>query len=512
MPSFGSSTGSGVGTQNQVGNQSLQFAYPYENTTGGYVYVDTIDLHNVVAPLSGPDAYVAIYSDNAGVPWGLLGTSDLRTGAFTAGTNTFVFSTPVAVADGARVWVVTAFNGTIYCSGVLLTGEGWFASRGYTTSPRYSDPFAQSQHFGRSGTQLPVVLSGSAVGPTPTTNLREAVESVEGLSEGSPNVREALGAVEGLSEGMPNVREALFTIEGASEGYPNIRQSLYAIESLHPVAPEPHVSTEVFPALLGLAFSVHKKPRFDTRIAKSVSGREVRNAFMQYPIWTFELTYDYLPDRTAGVTDLKNLQGFFLKRQGSFDTFLYLDPDDNTAVAAPIGTGDGVTTQFYWARDMGGFVEPVGQINTALSYVLYYTDAEAHTVPVTPGPYTVTVTNSADFVEDLGVTIAGVPMTLVTGAPAAGQYSHVLGVYTFNAAQQGVAIAITYRYTASLSDYAITMPNLMVFVSAPPLDRIITADFHYYFVCRFSGDEMDFEKFMDKLWNLQTCSFESVLQ
>lgn len=40
----------------------------------------------------------------------------------------------------------------------------------------------------------------------------------------------------------------------------------------------------------------------------------------------------------------------------------------------------------------------------------------------------------------------------------------------------------------------------ITFVTAPGAGVAITADFSYYFRCRFVGDAMDFEKFMVQLW------------
>ncbi|MFZ1973839.1 MAG: hypothetical protein WAU89_13395 [Candidatus Acidiferrales bacterium] len=79
------------------------------------------------------------------------------------------------------------------------------------------------------------------------------------------------------------------------------------------------------------------------------------------------------------------------------------------------------------------------------------TIVEAHTIPAPSGPYTVTVTNSADFIADGGVVIAstGVPLTLVSGTPSSGQYKVAAGVYTFNSAQASTAILITYTFSFS---------------------------------------------------------------
>lgn len=78
---------------------------------------------------------------------------------------------------------------------------------------------------------------------------------------------------------------------------------------------------------------------------------------------------------------------------------------------------------------------------------------EAHTIPVTPGPYTVTAANAADFYLDLGVYLVstGEMLRQVSGAPASGEYSvnAGTGVYTFNAAQQGAAILLNYIYDST---------------------------------------------------------------
>jgi hypothetical protein len=78
---------------------------------------------------------------------------------------------------------------------------------------------------------------------------------------------------------------------------------------------------------------------------------------------------------------------------------------------------------------------------------------EAASIPATPGPYTVTVTHAATFKEDLGVFYAsnGKQLTRVASAPATGQYSVVetTGVYTFAAADQGLAVTFYYTYTVT---------------------------------------------------------------
>ena len=52
--------------------------------------------------------------------------------------------------------------------------------------------------------------------------------------------------------------------------------------------------------------------------------------------------------------------------------------------------------------------------------------------------------------------------------------------------------------------------GLVTFGTAPGSGLIITADFTYYFRCRFIDDKYDFENFMYRLWQLKKLTFISV--
>lgn len=91
---------------------------------------------------------------------------------------------------------------------------------------------------------------------------------------------------------------------------------------------------------------------------------------------------------------------------------------------------------------------------TSLAY------GEAHPIPAST-PFTVAVTNSATWTTDYGVvyTATGVPLTPVASAPTAGQYSVAAGVYTFAAADTGLAVQISYAYTQTAVGSTIVVPN-----------------------------------------------------
>ena len=87
---------------------------------------------------------------------------------------------------------------------------------------------------------------------------------------------------------------------------------------------------------------------------------------------------------------------------------------------------------------------------------------EGGTIPSTP--FAVTVINSATFDADLGVAYAsnGKQFTRVASAPTVGQYTVAAGVYTFAAADTGLAVLVSYSYTQTVtgSKFVITNPPM----------------------------------------------------
>lgn len=123
-----------------------------------------------------------------------------------------------------------------------------------------------------------------------------------------------------------------------------------------------------------------------------------------------------------------------------------------TKITGKAGTGaldaDLFNTLFF------GGTTSVGQKKAAVN--------EAASIPAGPGPYTITVTNGATFYLDLGVVVAatGVAYRQVATAPATGEYSvSAAGVYTFAAADEGVAVLITYLYTDATTGKTLQITN-----------------------------------------------------
>ncbi|MDA8095591.1 MAG: DUF2460 domain-containing protein [Betaproteobacteria bacterium] len=168
------------------------------------------------------------------------------------------------------------------------------------------------------------------------------------------------------------------------------------------------MSDVVFPVLPGLSWSVSKAPVWKTLTQQTVSGLELRAAMMSYPLWRFMLTYDVLRGDNINQ-ELQTLMGFFLARQGSYDTFLYSDPTDNTVTTQTFGTGDGTTTAFQLLRGVGGYLEPIQNVNGNPSV---YVDGVLQA-----GSYTIGSTGIVSF----------------TGAPPAGALLTWTGSFYFRA-------------------------------------------------------------------------------
>lgn len=88
-------------------------------------------------------------------------------------------------------------------------------------------------------------------------------------------------------------------------------------------------------------------------------------------------------------------------------------------------------------------------------------DQEPGTIPTTP--FQVTVTNSATWVKSYAVQKAdGTHFQEVASAPATGQYSVAAGVYTFAAADTGLAVVISYSYTVAATGKSLAITNQLM--------------------------------------------------
>jgi hypothetical protein len=102
---------------------------------------------------------------------------------------------------------------------------------------------------------------------------------------------------------------------------------------------------------------------------------------------------------------------------------------------------------------------------------------EAHTIP-TSSPYTITATNSANIVDDLGVVYSatGLPFSKSASASAAGIYSYSSGVYTFSSADDGAGVLLNYDYNITANAQEITINNQLMGTS-PTFFMVLTTTY-----------------------------------
>ncbi|HEY5581354.1 MAG TPA: DUF2460 domain-containing protein [Rhodoferax sp.] len=113
------------------------------------------------------------------------------------------------------------------------------------------------------------------------------------------------------------------------------------------------MSDAIFPSNLpGLKWDIPREVSFKTSIYESLSGAERRIRHRPVPKHRIELSYEVLREQ-GYLTDLQTLRGFFMSRDGSFDSFLFHDPYDGQVTNLQFGIGDGVTTQFQLTRQIG---------------------------------------------------------------------------------------------------------------------------------------------------------------
>lgn len=366
------------------------------------------------------------------------------------------------------------------------------------------------------------------------SHIRVPLVVEEPLTEGSALLRVPEFISEPLTEGAAALRVAEFLSEPLTEGSPLLRVAFFLAEALIEVPEEGPVATAIFPTLRGQKWDIKKNPAFNVATRKSTSGRTTTTAYQQYPNWNFELSYDWVPD-LAGVgsgyadTDLRTLQGFFLQMGGSSQAWLFHDKDDFHVVGGAISTGDAVTLQWPFFRAFGGFAEPVGQIDLSVletfpsSAVNTGTNAinvTAHGLTTGQGPLFAANTGGAlptglvaltsywairvdadhfQLASSLANAMALTPITLSAAGSGTDTVSKGVAVYN-NGTLQGPAA------------YTITLPNQLVFGSAPAAGHAITADFDFWFVCRFTDDTTDFNQFVSKLWDLGKLNFYSLIQ
>ena len=220
----------------------------------------------------------------------------------------------------------------------------------------------------------------------------------------------------------------------------------------------------VFPTLAGLDWNVKRTPTFRTLLTATANGNTVRVPLLIDPMWMFECSFEFLRDDQAH-DELNQLLGFFLTRQGSYDSFLL---------------------------DLGSFTR--NPLDSAVLGQMLAVDAN----------------NCAPLVRTLGGSGYNEAVYELNGTPT---------IYLNGAAQSAAAFTI---YTAAQSAAGTLNANgisyagcVVKFNAALAARAVVTADFGFYYRVIFSagkgsssdpqlgGDQQDFEAILLGLYQAQ---------
>ena len=96
------------------------------------------------------------------------------------------------------------------------------------------------------------------------------------------------------------------------------------------------------------------------------------------------------------------------------------------------------------------------------------------------------------------------------GATTSFALTRTLGGFTEPVGWATSVAAVSVGGAALTSGWSIVTPNSLSFTTAPAAGAAIVASFAYAFLCRFDGDDLDFEQFMANLWKADSVKFRSL--
>ncbi len=217
-------------------------------------------------------------------------------------------------------------------------------------------------------------------------------------------------------------------------------------------------SLAIFPTFRGLTWNRNRVSHFNSLLQTSVSGAQAATQLQVYPDYTYTLEYDALPSDSVSL-EWQQLLGFWNFMGGRVGLFRFDDWEDNAVTAQGLGAGDGTTTQFQLYRTLGGFTEPVLAAN---------------------------VVNN--------VYLNGVVQSASTGTGGYGG-----GGYGGSG------------YGSGPSDGWTVSNGVLTFSAAPAAEALVTADFSFYWVCRFPEDTLDANTLWYQFWALKKLQIKTVL-
>lgn len=116
-----------------------------------------------------------------------------------------------------------------------------------------------------------------------------------------------------------------------------------------------------FPNIRRFAWSSSKQQKWNTTVQKSASGRVRTMTNQLYPEWTISASLPAISDAEA-----RTLLGFTALLKGSYEPFLWLDPEDYQATGVQLAPTYGY---YQCVMVMGSYAEPAEYIEDLVVYV-----------------------------------------------------------------------------------------------------------------------------------------------
>ena len=106
------------------------------------------------------------------------------------------------------------------------------------------------------------------------------------------------------------------------------------------------MSDEVFSFDIDTPFE--EEIEYRTIVSESESGKEQRYQKWQKPRRRFRVKLE-----ARQAVETKQIWDFYQRHKGSFDSFLFQNPNENPVSAETVGSGDGVASVFYLGNKVG---------------------------------------------------------------------------------------------------------------------------------------------------------------
>lgn len=374
-------------------------------------------------------------------------TSDSLTGLITTGVG---YSDAITTSDD----IVGNLNANLSLSDSITTLDTYVsflqASGDLSDNIATSDSYNDGFFFSLSDTISTADVYNSQVNGSSLHEFDGIVREV--LSSGGGSVDITFDAF---------ARETLYTAAGSTSVHVNfaklVREVLVAnnYNFINIPVPIDFGTIPVFPTLPE-GFPINVSPVMDTTIGTTKSLREMRVPQQTYPLWDIEILFEELKDATqnqnpdprmAGFYQYMELAQLFIMMYGQSGVFAFDCPWDDSREDQLIGTGDGQTYIFNIYRTWG-------------------TGANATTDPV-------------------------------------GQVNTVINVKV----NGSIVSNSLYKVVRD----KIFFIDALGFVHPPGNGLSITMTFSYYYLCRFTEDEQNFEQFSLNRWVVSSLKFRAVI-